>query len=129
VPCDIEKTANLAIWRVKRAREVKQSYLTSVFTTLVALVHSALIVTRCRVDLIVTNGPGTAVPLVLSNWALAKILGWRSQTLFIESFCRVKSLSLSGKILKRFADKFIVHWPELKAQHPDVTYFPNFKLI
>jgi beta-1,4-N-acetylglucosaminyltransferase len=95
----------ITIWRVKRAREVKQSYLTSIWTTLVALAHSVTIVIQCRVDLIVTNGPGTAVPLVLANWALGKLLGWKTQTLFIESFCRVTSLSLSGKILRPFADK------------------------
>ena len=104
-PFDIENTPNVTVWRVKRAREVKQSYVTSVLTTLIALAHSALIVARTRVDLIVTNGPGTAVPLVLANWALAKVMGWKSQALFIESFCRVKSLSLSGKILRRFVDK------------------------
>lgn len=99
---------------MRRAREVKQSYLTSVWTTLVALAHSLMIVAQCRVDLVVTNGPGTAVPLVIANWAMAKACGWRSKTLFIESFCRVESLSLSGKILRPIADKFVVHWAQLK---------------
>ena len=110
-PIDLSQPhENVTIWRVKRAREVKQSYLTSVWTTLIALAHSCIIVAICRVDLIVTNGPGTAVPLVLANWLLSKVLGWRSKCLFIESFCRVDSLSLSGKILIPFADKFVVHW-------------------
>ena len=83
-----------------------------------ALAHSFIIVAACRADLVVTNGPGTAVPLVLANWGLSTLLGWRSKCLFIESFCRVDSLSLSGKILRPFADKFVVHWAQLHKQYP-----------
>ena len=74
------------------------------WTTLVALAHSLLIAVECRVDLVVTNGPGTAVPLVIANWLFAKVCCRTTKTLFIESFCRVDSLSLSGKILIRFSD-------------------------
>jgi beta-1,4-N-acetylglucosaminyltransferase len=35
--------------------------------------------------------------------------------LFIESYCRTKSLSLSGKLIKPVADKFIVLWKELEG--------------
>jgi len=90
--------------KVKRAREVKQTYLSSVWTTLIALAHSLAIVVECRVDLVVTNGPGTAVPLVIANWLFAKVCCRVTKTLFIESFCRVESLSLSGKILRPFSD-------------------------
>jgi beta-1,4-N-acetylglucosaminyltransferase len=128
---DLEKPSDLfTIWQVARAREVKQSYFTSVFTTLFAIMHSAVIVARCRVDLIVSNGPGTAVPLIYTNWLLGKVMGWRTQTLFIESFCRVDSLSLSGKLVKPITNKFIVHWKQLKALYGDsVIYFEEFKLI
>lgn len=54
-----------------------------------------------------TNGPGTAVPLCYAHWALSKLLLWNTDAkiLFIESFCRVTSLSLSGKLLYPIADK------------------------
>jgi beta-1,4-N-acetylglucosaminyltransferase len=47
------------------------------------------------------------------------VLLWNlsSKILFIESFCRVTSLSLSGKLLQPIASRFIVHWEELKAKH------------
>ncbi len=35
--------------------------------------------------------------------------------LFIESYCRTTSISLSGKILKPICDKFIVLWEHLKG--------------
>jgi len=32
---------------------------------------------------------------------------------FVESFCRSQSLSLSGRLLYPFVDRFVVHWDEL----------------
>ena len=101
----LDSKSNIKIWRVFRAREVKQSYVTSVFTTLVALLQSLYITLYCKVDLVVSNGPGTALPIVFCNWLLSRFSGWKSQTLFIESFCRVTSLSLTGKLLLPICDK------------------------
>ena len=61
---------NMQIHKVFRSREVKQSYITSVATTLWAIAHAFLIVARTRPDLIVTNGPGTAVPICWANFVL-----------------------------------------------------------
>ena len=54
--------------RLFRAREVKQSYLTSILTTLVGLLDSVKVILQHRPDLIVTNGPGTAVPLCYASY-------------------------------------------------------------
>jgi hypothetical protein len=35
---------------------------------------------------------------------------------FIESFCRVQSLSLSGLLLYPLVDEFVVQWPQLVAR-------------
>lgn len=46
----------------------------------------------------------------------------RSRTVFCESFCRVRSLSLSGRIMYLLADRFVVHWPELLLKYPRAEY-------
>jgi beta-1,4-N-acetylglucosaminyltransferase len=53
------------------------------------------------------------------------VLLWnvKAKLLFIESFCRVTSLSLSGKLLYPLASRFLVHWPQLKAKHPRATLY------
>lgn len=38
------------------------------------------------------------------------------QLIYIESLARVKNLSLSGKILRLFVDRFFVQWPGLADQ-------------
>lgn len=102
---DLSQVSNLEIIRVRRAREVKQSYFTSVGTTLVALADSIFLCSRTKPDLIISNGPGTAVPLVFANIILSKLMLRKTKTLFIESFCRVEHLSMSGRLLLPFVNQ------------------------
>ncbi|KAL9627612.1 MAG: hypothetical protein Q9164_007550 [Protoblastenia rupestris] len=92
-------------------------------------------------DLILTNGPGTGVCVVLASLILLffdfsgplspasgenvkkepdRLSRWQHsgqmRTIFIESWARVKSLSLSGKILLPFVDRFLVQWPALDGK-------------
>ncbi|CBJ26373.1 beta(1,4)-N-acetylglucosaminyltransferase [Ectocarpus siliculosus] len=109
---------------IPRSREVGQSYLTSVFTTLLAALHAAVVVVTVRPDLVLVNGPGTCIPVCVAAFAL-RFFGLGSscsRTVFCESFCRVKSLSLSGRIMYLLADRFVVHWPELLVKYPRAEY-------
>ena len=67
---DESQLSKVTIEKLFRAREVKQSYLSSIWTTLLGLAHSCLVVARHRPDLIVTNGPGTAVPLCYASFII-----------------------------------------------------------
>jgi Oligosaccharide biosynthesis protein Alg14 like. len=107
---------NALVYKIPRAREVGQSYLTSVLTTLYSILYTArLVLLTTQPDLLIINGPGTCLPVAL--WCfVARLLGIsRGNIVFIESFCRVKSLSLTGKVLWKMGivDLFVVHWPEL----------------
>ena len=88
---DITKESNIRVAKIFRSREVKQRYITSIFTTLIGMAHAILLIVRNRPDMIVTNGPGTALPLCYIHYIFSKILLWniKSKILFIESFCRV----------------------------------------
>ena len=109
---------NPDIRRTPRAREVGQSWLSSIFTTAIALAYAIKIVWTVHPDLVLTNGPGTCVPVAYTAWAL-KVLGIKDcRIVFVESVARVKSLSLSGKLLYPIADKFLVQWPGLALAYP-----------
>ncbi|KAG2364894.1 oligosaccharide biosynthesis protein Alg14-like protein [Suillus spraguei] len=65
------------------------------------------------VDLLILNGPGTCV-ILCAAILLNRFIGLPSpRVMYIESFARVKSLSLSGKLLYSFTDCFVVQWPDL----------------
>jgi beta-1,4-N-acetylglucosaminyltransferase len=106
------------IYIIPRSREVGQSYVTSLLTTIYALLHAIVMVLLIRPELLLCNGPGTCVPLVLSVW-IWRILGVVScRIVFCESYCRVQTLSLSGKILYPGVDLFLVHWDSLYQKYP-----------
>jgi UDP-N-acetylglucosamine:LPS N-acetylglucosamine transferase len=65
-----------------------------------------------RPDLVLTTGAGVAVPFII----LAKMFG--SKTTFIESFTRIKQLSLSARIVLPFLGTLYVQWPQLQAKYP-----------
>lgn len=48
---------------------------------------------------------------------------------FIESFCRVQKLSLTGRLLYYISDKFIVQWPELLGQYSRAEYLGDYKIV
>ena len=113
------------IHTIPRSREVGQSYASSLVTTLYALLHSILLTIRLRPELLLTNGPGTCVPIVLGCWML-RILGWPCTMVFCESYCRVETLSLSGKLLYPLVDCFLVHWDELHERYPQSYRLSTF---
>ena len=108
---------------IPRSREVGQSYVTSVFTTLYSLtMYSFSVVYKHKPDFILVNGPGVCVPICFWSFVLRIFSLSSTRITFVESFCRVKSLSLTGKILYYFVDDFIVQHEELKMKYPRSTY-------
>jgi beta-1,4-N-acetylglucosaminyltransferase len=122
---------NTGIWDIKtvpRARRIHQSIFTAPFSSLWCLIGSlrALYMTAksSKVspgrfpDVVATNGPATAVILIFAAMLL-KFSGIapvsKMKIIYVESWARVVTLSLSGKILLKLGicEKFIVQWEVL----------------
>ena len=58
------------IHKIPRSREVGQSFTSSFVTTIYALVHSIVLTIQIRPELVLCNGPGTCVPIVLGAWLI-----------------------------------------------------------
>lgn len=129
---------------VHRARKVHQSLFTAPLSSLRCLWDCIQVLkgshadiqsnlsARGYPDLILTNGPGTGVIVILASIILlffgfggnpsdhdaqAKSQGTfeagQMRSIYIESWARVQTLSLSGRLLKPLVDRFIVQWPQL----------------
>lgn len=107
------------VYTIPRAREVGQSYATSVFSTLRAAVASLRVIVAERPDVLLTNGPGVCIPVIAAAVCVAACLPWwyrRPAIVYMESFTCVTHLSLTGRLLAPFiADVFTVHWHSLEA--------------
>ncbi|XP_015178041.1 PREDICTED: UDP-N-acetylglucosamine transferase subunit ALG14 [Polistes dominula] len=108
----IEENQNdYKIIRITRSREVGQSYISSVWTTLMATLEATSILWSEKPELLLCNGPGTCVPLCIVTFVFKIFYTLNITTVFIESYCRVKTFSLSAIILYYFVDHIIVRWP------------------
>ena len=71
---------------------------------------------RSRPGMILTTGSGVAAPFL---W-LASLLG--IPTVFVESITRITEISLTARLVKPFATKMLVQWPELVERYPGVEH-------
>lgn len=110
------------ILKIPRSRSVNQSLITSVVTTCHSILYSIPLILKMMPDLILCNGPGTCIPVCLIAFLVNTFVFSNIKIVFVESFCRVKSLSLSGKILLYLADVIIVQWPDLLKKYPNAVF-------
>ena len=67
-------------------------------------------------DMVITTGALLAFPFCL----LAKLRG--AKIVYIESFARVHSKSLTGRLVYPFADLFLVQWEPMLKLYPKAKY-------
>ena len=111
---------------IPRSREVRQSWITTIFSTIKATIYCCRILHEYRPTLLLCNGPGTCVPPCLVAWLYNKTTTHKTTIVFVESICRIKSFSLTGKILQYFADSCLVQWPELATKNERFKYIDRF---
>ena len=117
---DLNKFQNTKFYFLKiyRARNVGQSFKSSIPTTIYALFQSFFILIKYRPNMVVTNGPGVAFPIVFIGYFLRILMILcEFKIMFIESYCRTKSISLCGKIVEPLCDRFIVLWKDLQTKN------------
>ncbi|RIB19383.1 Glycosyltransferase Family 1 protein [Gigaspora rosea] len=107
---------------IPRSRNVGQSWLSTPLSVLNSLLACIKIILFDLPDLIICNGPGSCIPVCVISY-IPRILGIKwIKLIYIESFARVHTLSLSGKLLLKFVDRFIVQWPYLEQKYPQAEY-------
>lgn len=104
------------VFRVVRPRYKKLHLFKDILNTLRCFWESSLVLWRFRPEVVLSSGPAVAVPVsVLSRLSTIRVV-------FIETGSRVESLSLTGKIIYRFAHLFFVQWPGLTKRYPKAIY-------
>ncbi len=71
---------------------------------------------KIRPDFIVTTGAHTAGPMC----CLGKIFG--SRIIYIETFANMNTKTITGKLIYKFADLFIVQWKSMLKLYPKAIY-------
>jgi len=107
---------------VPRPRKNGEGIKDSLYHQMNSLLNSVIILGKLNeVDSVLSNGPGLCLSVFGAYYILALLFQHKLPKLFyIESFCRTKSLSASGKILYhlRLCNDFFVMWPRVKQLFP-----------
>ncbi|KAK4057827.1 UDP-N-acetylglucosamine transferase subunit [Microbotryomycetes sp. JL221] len=109
------------IIKIPRARTVHQNYPTSILTTLKTFSMCVWYMTMKPIlaktkfaDVVLLNGPGSCVPIAVACF-LPKLFNFNSSHLiYVESLARTKRLSMTGKLIRPFVDRFFVQWKSLR---------------
>ena len=80
------------------------------------ILKSLILFLKIRPDVIVTTGAHTAVPMCY----IAKL--FKKKIIFIETFARVNSKSMSGKMINKIADVFLVQHEEMLDVYENAIY-------
>ncbi|KAI5172731.1 beta-1,4-N-acetylglucosaminyltransferase [Nematocida sp. LUAm3] len=118
---ELKRVKSIRIIEVPRPNEVLQGY--SFFKIVYSLFACFYVVYGISGKFLLCNGPGVCVPICISH----RILHPRTKIWYVESFTRVKTLSLTGKIIQWFSNLFIVQSPHLSNNSlPKRIYQPFF---
>lgn len=108
-----EEYGNKINYLVYGARNYMLSYM---FKFPYNIIKSLILYMKIRPDVIVTTGAHTAVPICY----IAKL--FKKKIIFIETFARVNSQSMSGRMINKIADVFLVQHEEMLDVYENAIY-------
>ena len=80
------------------------------------ILKSLFLYFKIKPDVVVTTGAHTAVPMCY----IAKL--FKKKIIFIETFARVESKSMSGNMINKIADVFLVQHEEMTKVYDNSIY-------
>lgn len=114
-----EKTKYKAIKNINKVYylfQVNRYEIIWIFKLLLNAIISMYIFILERPDVVISTGALATIPMCI----LAKI--FRKKIIFIESFAKISSPTLTGKLIYKFADEFYVQWEEMLNIYPKAIY-------
>jgi len=100
----------------ERAHFLPGPYSRNIRSLIANLVLAVRLVVRERPATVLTTGADIAVPFA---W-VGRLFG--AKVVYVESFTRIETVSLSCKLIKPVANRVYVQWPELLAALPDARF-------
>lgn len=94
----------------------KDHMLSYPFKLLANCIKSIYLYFKIRPDFIVTTGAHTAGPIC----CISKLFGTR--IIYIETFANIHTKTITGRLIYKFADLFIVQWESMQELYPKAIY-------
>lgn len=114
-----EKTAYQSVGDGRKTyylKQVNRQEKTWGFKMLANTMNSLKIFIKEKPDVVIATGALVTIPMCI----IAKV--FRKKLIFIESFAKITSPTLTGKLLYKFADQFYVQWEDMIKVYPKGIY-------
>ncbi len=97
-------------------KQVNRHEFKFIYYMTINFIKSINIFFREKPDIVISTGALATIPMCI----IAKI--FKKKIIFIESFAKINSPTLTGKLIYIFADQFYVQWDEMKIFYPKAIY-------
>ncbi len=104
------------IYTLPNPRVFNENIFLKIIKTIYGFFKSINILIKSKPYAILSAGPG----LTISLFYAAKLLG--KKLIFLESWCRVNTKSVSGRFCYPISDLFFIQWKDLKKLYPKAIY-------
>lgn len=101
---------------VKYLKQVNRKEKKFIFLMIYNAIVSLWIYLKEKPDIVICTGVLSMIPICL----YAKI--FKKKLVYIESFAKINSPTLSGKFLYKYADLFLVQWESMLEIYPNAVY-------
>ena len=94
-------------------KQVNRHEFMAIYYMAINLLKSINIFFKEKPDIVISTGALATIPMCI----ICKIFS--KKIIFIESFAKINSPTLTGKLIYKFADQFYVQWEDMKNVYPD----------
>ena len=114
---EIRKCCIKSFNKVYEVNQINRKEIFFIIKFIVLFIKAFFILNKEKPDFVITTGALCSYPVCI----IAKKI-FKSKIIYIESFARCDTVSLTGKLMIKYADLFIVQWKEMLKLLPKAVY-------
>ena len=93
-------------------KQVNRHEIKFLYNMIINIVITLKVFFKEKPDVVISTGALATIPICV----IAKI--FKKKIIFIESFAKINSPTLTGKLVYKFSDQFYVQWESMKEIYP-----------
>ncbi len=109
----VSKNQKIKTYYMKQVNRKEKTFLPNM---IVNSFKSVYIFIKERPDYMITTGVLAIIPMAL----IVKL--FRKKLIYLESFAKISSPTMTGKLLYKYADRFYVQWEKMLEIYPNAIY-------
>ena len=110
---NVNKKNDIKLYQVNQVNRKEKLFIIQM---IINVFKSLMIYIKERPNIVITTGVLAMIPMCL----ITKIFG--GKLIYIESFAKINSPTLTGKFLYKYADRFYVQWESMLEFYPKAIY-------